>query len=131
MKDKLGISMIIHWSKFQPMQPEISLLPECRLKSFTRPVSYCGVDYFVPLLVKVRRIRIKRYGVLSTCFNTRAVHIELANSSNTDLVLMVLRRIISRRGRPIEMHSDNGVIPWWQRMSEERFRGYYTGGVWK
>lgn len=93
----------------KPIQPEMSPLPEYRMKSYTRPFSFCGVDYFGPINVKVRRSLEKRYGVLFTCLNTRAIHLEIANSLTSDSALMAIRRMTARRGQPIELHSDNGT----------------------
>ena len=39
------------------------------------PFVYCGVDAFGPFYVKEGRNEMKRYGVLFTCFCSRAVHI--------------------------------------------------------
>ena len=51
----------------------------------------------------------KRYGVLFTCLTTRAVHIEIAHSLETDAFIMALRRMMARRGRPAHIWSDNGT----------------------
>lgn len=40
---------------------------------------------------------------------TRAVHLELLNSLDSDAFLLALRRFISRRGKPLELHSDRGT----------------------
>ena len=48
------------------------------------PFTYCGVDYFGPCLIKEGQKVLKRYGVLFTCFVSRAIHIETANSLETD-----------------------------------------------
>ena len=50
----------------------------------------------------------KRYGVLFTCLSIRAIHIELAHSSDTESFIDALRRFVSRRGTPEEIRSDNG-----------------------
>ena len=51
----------------------------------------------------------KRYGVLFTCMTTRAVHLEIAHSLEADAYIMALRRMISRRGSPAHVYSDNGT----------------------
>ncbi len=84
-------------------------LPESRTKAGEPPFSTTGVDYFGPLLVKRGRSEVKRYGCLFTCFNTRAVHLEVAHSLDTDSFLNVLERFIARRGEPKEIWSDNGT----------------------
>ena len=66
-------------------------------------------DYFGPLLVKERRSTVKRYGCLFTCIVTRAVHLEVAHSLETDSFIMALRRMMARRGKPRNIYSDNGI----------------------
>ena len=93
-----------------PKTPKMADLPLCRVDVSKGPFSYCGVDYFGPMSVKIRRnTAIKRWGCLFTCLNTRAVHIELAESLETDDFLLCLRNFIARRGQPRKMHSDNGT----------------------
>ena len=82
-------------------------LPEDRLTP-TPPFTYCGVDYFGPWYVKEGRKELKRYGVLFTCLVTRAIHLEVANSLETDSYINALRRFICRRGPVRQMRSDNG-----------------------
>ena len=49
-----------------------------------------------------------RYGVIFTCLTIRAIHIEVANSLDTESLINALRRFIARRGLPEVMRSDNG-----------------------
>ena len=84
-------------------------LPSCRLQFDKPPFSCTGVDYFGPLSVKQGRSVVKRYGCVFTCLTTRAVHIEIAHSLNTDSFINALRRFIARRGRPSSIFSDNGT----------------------
>ena len=84
-------------------------LPVCRLAPFTPPFYYTSCDYFGPYHVKVGRNKTtKYYGVIFTCLNTRAVHLELAVDSSTMEFIQVLRRFFSVRGQPSLMISDNG-----------------------
>ena len=48
---------------------------------------YTGVDLFGPFLVKYGRGEVKRYGCLYTCLTTRAIHIEVLHSLETDTFL--------------------------------------------
>ncbi|CAG2227654.1 unnamed protein product [Mytilus edulis] len=64
------------------------------------PFTFVGVDYFGPLNVKLGRSVVKRYGCLFTCLTTRAVHIEIAHSLNTDSFISAFQRFTSRRGIP-------------------------------
>ena len=75
-------------------------LPESRVTPDEPPFTRVGVDYFGPIEVKRGRCMIKRYGVLFTCFATRAIHIEKADSLDTDSCINALRRFIARRGHP-------------------------------
>ena len=83
-------------------------LPSDRVTAGGAAFTKVGLDYFVPILVKRGRGREKRYGCLFTCLVTRAVHIEVAHSLDTDSFLSALYRSIARRGLPELIHSDNG-----------------------
>ena len=82
-------------------------LPDARFDD-ARAFSSVGVDYFGPMLVKRFRKTEKRYGVLFTCLATRAIHLELAQSLDTDSFMLALRRFAARRGQPKALYSDNG-----------------------
>ena len=66
---------------------KMSDLPEDRILQ-SAPFTYCGLDLFGPFQVKERRSLVKRYGVIYTCLNSRSVHIESANSMETDSFIM-------------------------------------------
>ncbi|XP_062708163.1 uncharacterized protein LOC134288186 [Aedes albopictus] len=93
----------------QPHVPRMAPLPSARLASFVRPFSYVGLDLFGPLLVKVGRSNAKRWIALFTCLTIRAVHLEVVYSLSTESCVMSVRRFVSRRGSPVEIHSDNGT----------------------
>lgn len=95
--------------KAKALPPRMGDLPAARVAHHHRSFTYCGVDYFGPMMVTVGRRHEKRWGVLFTCLTTRAVHIELAASLTTDSTIMALRRMAARRGHPAEMYSDNGT----------------------
>lgn len=84
-------------------------LPKCRILPDDPPFTKVGVDYFGPFLVKRGRSQVKRYGVIFTCLTTRAVHLEVASSLDTDACLNAIRRFLARRGQVKEMYSDNGT----------------------
>ncbi|XP_077972726.1 uncharacterized protein LOC144427413 [Styela clava] len=75
-------------------------LPEDRLIPDKPPFSFVARD---------ARSDVKRYGVLSTCLVTRAVHVEIAYSLDTSAFIMSLRIFVSRRGQVVEIRSDNGT----------------------
>ena len=84
-------------------------LPEDRLKPDSPPFTHVGVDYFGPMQVKQGRSVVPRYGCLFTCLVSRAIHVEIAHSLDTDSFLNALTRFISRRGKPNIIRSDNGT----------------------
>lgn len=62
-----------------------------------------------PFYVRRCRSLVKRYGVIFTFLNIRAIHIEISSSLDTDSFIMALRRFTARRGQVQEIHSDNGT----------------------
>ena len=72
------------------------------------PFSYCGMDCFGPYLVKQGRNTYKRYGLLFTCFSSRAVHIEMLTDLSTDTFINGLCCFISIRGTVKQIKSDQG-----------------------
>ena len=87
---------------------KMSDLPEDRLHQ-APPFTYCAVDYFGPWIIKEKRKELKRYGVLFTCMASRAIHLEVAHSLETDSFINALRRFICRRGPIRQMRSDQGT----------------------
>ena len=59
--------------------------------------------------MKQGRSEAKRYGVIFTCFTTRAIHIEVIESLETDTFLNALVRFISRRGSPSKIFCDRAT----------------------
>ncbi|XP_052407932.1 uncharacterized protein LOC127953079 [Carassius gibelio] len=84
-------------------------LPEERVVPDLPPFTNVGVDYFGPVDVKRGRSIVKRYGVVFTCMASRAVHLEVAYSLDTDSCINALRRFICRRGQVSHLRSDNGT----------------------
>ena len=92
----------------KPQPPLMASLPKERLH-VAPPFTRVGVDYFGPIMVKCFRKQEKRYGCLFTCMVTRAVHLEVAKSLETDSFINALRRFMARRGPPSDVYSDNGT----------------------
>ena len=84
-------------------------LPKDRITPDKPAFTYVGTDYFGPLQVKVKRSRCKRYGCIFTCLTTRAVHIEITHSLDTDSMINALRKFICIRGCPELLRSDRGT----------------------
>ena len=114
--------MIDHKTEDQMMAD----LPDERVAPFTPPFHFTSVDYFGPMQVKMSRNKTaKHYGVIFTCLNTRAVHLELAVDCTTMEFLQVLRRFFSIRGQPASVLSDNGTqFVGAERVLREMVRGW-------
>ena len=71
------------------------------------PFTYCGVDLFGPFVICSKLKELKCYGVIFTCLCSRAIHIGIAYSLETDSFLLALRRFTGRRGNIQQMRPDN------------------------
>ncbi|XP_072043045.1 uncharacterized protein [Amphiura filiformis] len=91
------------------MEQKMANLPADRITPEEPPFSKVGMDFFGPLEVKQGRSMVKRYGVVFVCLTSKAVHIEKANSLDTDACVNVIRRFMARRGQVKEIRSDNGT----------------------
>jgi len=89
-------------------EQKMAPLPTDRTQD-TPPFTYSAVDYFGPFCIKEGRKELKRYGVLFTCMNSRAIHLEAANSLTTDSFINALRRFTSVRGPVRQLRSDRGT----------------------
>lgn len=94
-----------------PSNQMMADLPEAlaRLTPDEPPFTSVGIDYFGPLYVRQRRSQVKRYCCLFTCLTTRAVHIEITESLDTDSFINAFRRFTNTRGTPTMVYSDNGT----------------------
>lgn len=73
------------------------------------PFTYCGMDCFGPFVTKQGRKEHKRYGLLFTCFSSRAIHIEMLNDMSTDAFINGLRCFIALRGAVRQIKCDQGT----------------------
>ncbi|XP_041983271.1 uncharacterized protein LOC121736254 [Aricia agestis] len=92
-----------------PSKIPLGDLPPERLAHNQPPFTALAVDYFGPMQVTIGRRHEKRWGALYTCLTTRAVHLELVPSLSASSMIMSLRRMMSRRGTPTVIYSDNGT----------------------
>ena len=84
--------------------------PLQRLQPNSPLFHHTSCDYFGPLTVKVGRNKTtKHYGLIFTCLNTRAVHLEIATDCSAMEFIQTLRRFFSIRRYPAEILSDNGT----------------------
>ena len=89
--------------------PIMADLPRERVEKVDFPFTYVGVDYFGPIEVKYMRKTLKRWVCVFTCLSTRAIHLEMVYSLDTDSCLSAVLRFIARRGHPSTIWSDNGT----------------------
>jgi hypothetical protein len=90
-------------------QQKMADLPKARITPEEAPFTRVGVDYFGPIEVKQGRSMVKRYGVVFTCLAIRAVHIEKADTLETNSCISAIRRFMARRGQVKQLISDNGT----------------------
>ena len=94
-------------------------LPRSRV-TFEPPFSRVGVDYTGSLDIKATirgAVTQPAYVVIFTCFVTRAIHIEIVLSNEAEGFLMALKRMVSVRGMPRHIFSDNA--PYFKRAEKE------------
>ena len=89
------------------MEQKMADLPDERTEPGKPPFTYTGFDIFGPFYVKSGRAEAKRYGLILTCFTTRAIHLEMLRSLHTDEFLNAMVRFFSRRGYPAKLFCDN------------------------
>ncbi len=83
-------------------------LPKERVET-SPPFTYSAVDYFGPFYIKQGRKEVKRYGVLFTCLASRAIHLEVSHTLETDSFLNAFRRFVCRRGPVRVPRCDRGT----------------------
>ena len=72
------------------------------------PFTYCGMECFGPFMIKEGRREMKKYAVIFTCMNSRALNIEVLDDMTTDALLNALRCFIAMRGPVHQLRSDRG-----------------------
>ncbi|XP_067927903.1 uncharacterized protein [Watersipora subatra] len=83
-------------------------LPEERLAR-TPPFTHVGVDVFGPFYVKERRTELKRWGLITACLYSRAIHIEILEDMSSDSLIQALRCFMAIRGPIQTIVCDNGT----------------------
>ena len=78
----------------KPQEQVMADLPFARLQLNTHPFACTGIDYFGPLMIRIKRSKVKRYGCLFTCLTSRAIHLEVALDLTSDAFINVLRRFL-------------------------------------
>ena len=89
------------------VSPPMPPLPAERVNQ-SPAFTFCGVDYFGPMFVKVEAGENKKVWVLLfTCLATRAIDLELVADMSTEQFLLAFRRFVARCGCPSRIWSDN------------------------
>ncbi|XP_030751382.1 uncharacterized protein LOC115878912 [Sitophilus oryzae] len=88
-------------------------LPECRVSSFQPVFSHTGIDYAGPIFIRDRKTRnsktVKGYICIFVCMSTKCIHLDIVTDLTSQAFLSVLKRFVSRRGKPLHLYSDNGT----------------------
>src|SRR5678815_5304843 len=97
-------------------------LPKDRLEGDIPPFTSIGIDAFGPFLIVRGRgkVREKKYGLIFSCLSSRAIHLKMLYSLDTDAFINALRRFISRRGNVKLIRSDNGCLLYTSDAADER-----------
>ena len=94
-----------------PMQQQMAPLPLFRASNSLErkpPFQVTMMDLAGPFYVTVRRKREKRWILLLTCANYRAIHLESLPGMSADKFILGFCNFINRRPRPMTCYSDNG-----------------------
>ena len=92
VKNVLSICHICSRQNAQLQEQYVAPFPAERLIPNMAAFTYVGIYYFGPLYVKQKRSHVERYGCIFVCYTTRAVHLEVAHSLDTDSFLCCFER---------------------------------------
>lgn len=96
--------------KAKPQFPLMGDLPVERLGIHTPAFSFVIIDLAGPIQVSVNhRSTANRYIFVYSCLTTRAIHLELIESLETNATLMALQICINLRGTPRTIVTDRGT----------------------
>ena len=84
-------------------------VPESRTSAGDKAFTDVSLDVFGLFFVKQGRSERKRYGLVTVCSRTRAVHFEVLATLSTDSLINAIRRIAARRGQIERIWSDCGT----------------------
>jgi len=94
-------------------QQQIDQLPTARVQP-VRPFLNCVADYAGPLYVKQgsprNKIQVKCYVAIFICLAANEARLEMVSNCTSDASIAALRRFIARRGKCLNLYSDNGTI---------------------
>lgn len=91
------------------IEQQMADLPPDRVEAGKPPFYRSGVDLFGPFFIKRGRVQIKHWGVIFTCLNMRAIHLEVASNLTSDSFINAFRRFLARRGQVKTIRCDCGT----------------------
>ncbi|XP_074658618.1 uncharacterized protein LOC141911528 [Tubulanus polymorphus] len=109
IKSFRGKCIVCITSHSPPGNQKMADLPIERVTPDKPAFANSGADYFGPIEIKSGRSVVKRYGVIFTYLASRAIHIEVAYSLDSDSCINATRRFMARRGNVKSIRSDNGT----------------------
>ena len=109
VRSVIGPCILCRKINSRPSEQIMASLPLERVTSGGPPFSSVGIDYFGPFKVICKRSEVKRYGVVFSCLASRAIHLEVAASLDTDAFFNAFQHFRARRGSPKVVYSDNGT----------------------
>ena len=86
--------------------PDMPPSPKARVTNSTS-FQFTALDYLGPVFVKKGPKTIKMWICLFTCIAVRAIHLEWVRNLSAKQFLDSVRRIVSRRGKPEQIISNN------------------------
>nr|XP_027196402.1 uncharacterized protein LOC113790898 [Dermatophagoides pteronyssinus] len=101
VKKLINKCTICQINKAKPLEAFYGIPPSSRV-SRSMPFNTTGIDMF-----EIRHPN-KLYGLLFTCFASRAIHLEPVDDCSSSEVLKALRNFAAIRGCPSVIYSDNG-----------------------
>ncbi|CAK5070815.1 unnamed protein product [Meloidogyne enterolobii] len=87
-------------------RPIMPPLPPTRVRP-AKPFEFVGLDFLGPTTTKQDGINVKAWILIICCMVTRGIYLEPTRDMSSISVINVLRRFISRRGKPRRILSDN------------------------
>nr|CAD2196659.1 unnamed protein product [Meloidogyne enterolobii] len=87
----------------RPLMPQ---LPSMRVRP-AKPFEFVGIDFLGPTTTNYASQNVKIWIIIICCMVTRGIYLEPTRDMSSLSVVNVLRRFISRRGKPRRILSDN------------------------
>ncbi|XP_068206238.1 uncharacterized protein [Palaemon carinicauda] len=93
-------------------------LPPDRVESGKLPFYRTGGDLFGPFFVKRGRAHMKHLGVILTCLNMRAIHLEVASNLTSDSFISAFRKFLARRSqvKTVRWDCSTNIVGSWEAL---------------